>query len=102
MKFLTEVTPGGVLILAASICQLLGSLRIDDFGATTPLDFVTCLLRMLVRELTDAAPKSTTLVTAICRRPKTAGRAARFRCVLPVIKVCLEKLLRGVQIVIVS
>ena len=57
---------------------------------------------MLVRELTDVAPKSTTLVTAICRRLKKAGRTASFRCVLPVIKVFLEKLLRGDQIVIVS
>ena len=48
----------------------MGSLRIDDFGSTTPLDFVTCLLRIPVRELTDVAPKSTMLVTAICRRLK--------------------------------
>ena len=47
---------------------LLGSWR-----STTSLDFVKCLLRMLVRELTNVASKSTTLVTAIiagtiCRR----------------------------------
>ena len=57
---------------------------------------------MLVRELADVAPKSTTLVTAICRRLKTVGRAAKFRCVLPVFKVFFEKILRGEQIVIVS
>ena len=33
--------------------ETLGNLRNDDFGSTMPLDFVTCLLRMLVRELTD-------------------------------------------------
>ena len=35
-------------------------LQIDDFGLTTPLDFVICLQRMLVREptdVTDVAPK---------------------------------------------
>ena len=41
----------------------------------------------LVRELTDFAAKSTTLVTAICRRLKTAGRAASFRCFLLIMKV---------------
>ena len=82
-------------LLVGGLVRVLESLRIDDFGATTRLDLVTCLLRMLVRELTDVAPKSTTLVTAICCRLKTAGRAARFRYVLPVIKVFLEKLLRG-------
>ena len=44
---------------------------------------------MAIRDL----PTSTTLVTAICRRLKTAGRAVSFRCFLPIIRVSLEKLL---------
>ena len=47
---------------------LLGSLRIDDFCTTTPLDCVTCLLRIPFWALTGVEPKSTTLVRAICRR----------------------------------
>ena len=62
------------LPLPSSLLRL-GSLRIDDFGATTPLDFVACLLRMLVRKLAEVALKSTALVTAICRCLKKAGRA---------------------------
>ena len=55
------------------------SLRIDDFCSTTPLDFVTCPLRMHIRELSSVAPKSPTMVIAICRRLKTAGRDDFFR-----------------------
>jgi len=40
--------------------RTLGSLRIVDFCSTTPLDFVTCLLRMPIRELSSVTPKSTT------------------------------------------
>ena len=47
---------------------VLGSLRIDDFCTTTPLDCVTCLLRMPIWALAGVEPKSTTLVRAICRR----------------------------------
>ena len=46
----------------------LGSLRIDDFRTTTPLDCVTGLLRMLIWALAGVAPKSTPLLTAIRRR----------------------------------
>ena len=46
----------------------LGSLRIDDFCTTPPLDCVTCSLRMPFWALVSFAPKSTTLVGAICRR----------------------------------
>ena len=46
----------------------IGSLRIDDFRTTTPLDCVTGLLRMLVWALAGVAPKSTPLLTAIRRR----------------------------------
>ena len=46
----------------------LGSLRIDDFCTTTPLDCVTYLLRMPIWALAGVATKSTTLVRAICRR----------------------------------
>ena len=49
---------------------LLGSLRIDDFRTTTPLDCVTGLLRMLIWALASVAPKSTPLLTAIRRRPR--------------------------------
>ena len=49
---------------------LLGSLRIDDFRTTTPLDCVTGLLRMLIWALAGVAPKSTPLLTAIRRRPR--------------------------------
>ena len=45
----------------------LRSLRID-FSSTTQLAFVTCILRMLIRELTGVVPRSTTLLTAVCRR----------------------------------
>ena len=48
------------------------------------------------KRLTDVASKPTTLVTAICRRLKTAGRAVSFRCFLPIIRVSLEKLFRGI------
>ena len=55
--------------------RTVGSLRIVDFSSTMPLDVVTCLLRMPIRELSNVAPKSTTsrLVTAVCRPVKTAG-----------------------------
>lgn len=46
----------------------LGSLRINDFCSTAPLDCVTCLLRMPIWALADVEPKSTTLVRSICRR----------------------------------
>ena len=46
----------------------IGSLRIDDFCTTPPLDCVTCSLRMLFWALASFAPKATTLVRAICRR----------------------------------
>ena len=48
---------------------ILGSLRIDDFRTTTPLDCVRGLLRMLIWALAGVAPKSTPLLTAIRRRP---------------------------------
>ena len=51
---------------------------------------------MATKRLTDVASKPTTLVTAICRRLKTAGRAVSFRCFLPIIRVSLEKLFRGI------
>ena len=54
------------------------------------------------KRLTDVASKSTTLMTAICKRLKTAGREVSFRCFLPIIRVFLGKLFRGEQIVIVS
>ena len=69
----------------------LGSFRIDDFCSTTPLASVTCLLRMLMRELTDVASRSTTLETAICRRLKTGGREVSFRCFLPILGVFLRE-----------
>ena len=50
--------------------RLIGSLRIDDFRTTTPLDCVTGLLRMLILALAGVAPKSTPLLTAISRRPR--------------------------------
>ena len=46
----------------------LGSLRIDDFCTTPPLDCVTCSLRMPFWALASVAPKATTLVRAIRRR----------------------------------
>ena len=49
---------------------ILGSLRIDDFRTTTPLDCVRGLLRMLIWALAGVAPKSTPLLTAIRRRPR--------------------------------
>ena len=45
-----------------------GSLRIDDFYKTAPLDCLTCLLRMPVWALTGVEPKLKTLVRAFCRR----------------------------------
>ena len=49
----------------------LGSLRIDDFGTTMPLDCVTgFILRMLIWALASVAPKSTPLLTAIRWRPR--------------------------------
>ena len=48
----------------------LGSLRIDDFRTTTPLNCVTGLLRMLIWAVAVVAPKSTPLLTAIRRRPR--------------------------------
>ena len=49
---------------------LKGSLRIDDFRTTTPLDCVTGLLRMLIWVLAGVAPKSTPLLTTIRWRPR--------------------------------
>ena len=59
----------------------IGSLRIDDFCTTTPLDCVTYLLRMPIWALAGVATKSTTLVRAICRRPgnsRTWGYFSKF------------------------
>ena len=67
-----------------------GSLRIDDFCSTTQLAFVTCPLRMLMRELTDVASRSTTLETAVRRRLKTGGREVSFRFFLPILGVFLR------------
>ena len=47
---------------------LLGSLRIDDFSTTAPLDCVTYSLRMPIGVLAGVAPKSTTLIGVIYRR----------------------------------
>ena len=47
-----------------------GSLRIDNFRMTTPLDYVNDLLRMLIWAFAGVAPKSMPLLTAIRRRPK--------------------------------
>ena len=41
-----------------------------DFCSTTPLAFVTCLLRMLIWGPTGVVLRSTTLLTAVCRRLK--------------------------------
>ena len=49
---------------------LIGSLWIDDFCATTPLDCVRGLLRMLIWALACVAPKSKPLLTAIRWRPR--------------------------------
>ena len=65
--------------LLSSLSSSLGSLRIDDFRSTKQLDFVTCPLPMLLRELTGVALKSTTSVTAICRHLKTSTRAQLFK-----------------------
>ena len=54
--------------LPSVVLKELGSLRIDDFCTTTPLDCVTCLLRMPIWTLAGVEPKSTTLVRTICRR----------------------------------
>ena len=43
---------------------IIGSLRIDDFRTTAPLDCVTYLLRMPVLALAGVEQKSTTLVRA--------------------------------------
>ena len=49
-----------------------------------PLNFVTCLLRILLRELYTLAPKSTTSVEASCRRLiKTPGPAPSFNAFFP-------------------
>ena len=48
----------------------IGSLRIDDFRTTTPLDCVRGLLSMLIWALAGVAPKSTLLLTAIRWRPR--------------------------------
>ena len=58
---------------SSSPSSVLGSLRSDDFCSATPLEFVTCLLRMPIRELRGVVPKSMTLVKAICRYLKTTG-----------------------------
>ena len=59
-----------VAAFAKSSHVTLGSLRIDDFRKTTPLDCVTGLLRMLIWALAGVAPKSTPLLTPIRRRPR--------------------------------
>ena len=65
----------------AVFCKTTGSLRIDDFCTSTPLDCVTCLLRMPIWAFTGVATKSTTLVRAICRRlgnSRTSGYFSTF------------------------
>ena len=69
----------GSFVSSSNGYLLLGSLRIDDFRMTMPLDCVTGLLRMLIWALAGVAPKSTPLLTAIRRRPRKAGRETNFR-----------------------
>ena len=57
-------------VCEAALQAAIGSLRIDDFRTTTPLDCVTGLQRMLIWALAGVAPKSTPLSTAIRRRPR--------------------------------
>lgn len=73
------------------------ALRIDHFCSRTPLDLVTFLLRMPIRELSSVTPKSTTLVTAICRLLKTVGRDDFSRYF-----EYFWRSLRGEQVVLVS
>ena len=61
---------GWIYYPRSQVRWILGSLRNDDFGTTTPLDCVTGLLRMLIWALAGVAPKSTPLLTAIRRRPR--------------------------------
>ena len=69
-------------MIAPGVAELtIGSLRIDDFCTTTPLDCVTYLLRMPIWALAGVATKSTTLERAICRRPgnsRTWGYFPKF------------------------
>ena len=59
--------------------------------ATTPLDCVTCLLRMPIWALAGVEPtESTTLVRAICRRQlETTGREVIFQSFLSILQVFL-------------